>query len=149
MRISDWSSDVCSSDLSARCRCTRREHAQAFAACSGNGRCSLSAVSTSLSMALPFRCLPSTSLRTIATRAPTFSREVPLTPLKIKNKSRRSRARAAGRKLVVRGMFLIRHEQVSVVRLAAHEKESVMTGKNVAVRVELGGCRIYKKKIKY
>src|SRR3546814_6490163 len=69
-------------------------------------------------MALPFRCLPSTSLRTIATRAPTFSREVPLTPLKIKNKSRRSRARAAGRKLVVRGMFLIRHEQVSVVRFA-------------------------------
>src|SRR3546814_2792980 len=92
MPISDCSSDVCSSDLSA--------------------------VSTSLSMALPVRCLPSTSLRTIATRAPTFSREVPLTPLKIKNKSRRSRARAAGRKLVVRGMFLIRHEQVSVVRFA-------------------------------
>src|SRR3546814_18401154 len=30
MRISDWSSDVCSSDLSSRCFSTQREHASMF-----------------------------------------------------------------------------------------------------------------------
>src|SRR3546814_17161743 len=92
MRISDWSSDVCSSDLPAarqfkdavglaereraQRRGGRREHAKTFAACSGNGGCPLLTGSIALSMALPFRFLSSTSLRTIATSAAKSSRTV-------------------------------------------------------------------------
>src|SRR3546814_12588541 len=97
MRISDWSSDVCSSDLSRRWRCRRRVLA----------RC-------------PFR----------AGTGPADGVVPDVVPAPAEPESRDIRD----------------HSGLSGIQGHGPERKSVVWGKSVSVRVDLGGRRIIKKK---
>src|SRR3546814_19217389 len=118
MRISDWSSDVCSSDLEHKCLC-------------------------SLQLPLQFRCIFIRLCRRL-----------------------RIRALASGAFACAGGLFwLIKFDVLAIEReihtvaylgeplglrrpedsRASRDRQSVVSGKRVSVRVAVGGCRLSKK----
>src|SRR3546814_12353785 len=115
MRISDWSSDVCSSDLSERRNASASS--RVWKAKNPPQRCSV-------------RCtMPATSSRRVAS----ISEMTRLVPLGSRC-SPRDRARPEKSRNVAR----------ELTRYAL-DRKSVVSGKSVSVRVDLGGRRFIKK----
>src|SRR3546814_13733534 len=109
MRISDWSSGVCSSDLNYQPTVSRS--------------------------AATFILSPSGGMATIQKSA---FRQLPVYPAchnQIINLDNRADHRNAQTR-----------EQLSQYRAAQKDRKSVVSGKSVSVRVDLGGRRIFKKK---
>src|SRR3546814_16988899 len=112
MRISDWSSDVCSSDLNPQ---DRHEEGQVV----GSHAIYLSRLGAGAFGLPPLRCL-------------------------------RSESRVADSPPVsflwgFGGVFSMRR-RISSSRLSSSDRQSVVSGKSVSVRVDLGGRGIIKKK---
>src|SRR3546814_14728320 len=116
MRISDWSSDVCSSDLRRRAHRSRQ----------------------------PGAGFP-VSLRSRATDRPQAVRRDPRTRRyagRIVSAPRRGIARRAA----VRDAFAVPQGRLAAMPPRAGDRKSGVQGKSVSVRVDLGGRRILKKK---
>src|SRR3546814_13795235 len=118
MRISDWSSDVCSSDLS-----TREWRAVASAAA------------------------PSPFARAIRTRIPHAAENV------MSIAAINSRNQFKGNIVAIHRAPVVSEIEVetpsgilSAIVTTSSDRKSVVSGKSVSVRVDLGGRRIYKKK---
>src|SRR3546814_11509375 len=106
MRISDWSSDVCSSDLN-------------FLGCRG----------------------PAPSSRSGAPKLSAYIPSIRSVSSSVSASNSLSRARRAA-------PLILGEEFAQELDLGGRDRKSVVTGKSVAVRVDLGGTRIIKKKKK-